>query len=266
LFLGVYNGLSCAFYWPIFHYFFTKKLNGDDTESKVGFLFGFPKIFTILAPVIGALIINFFSFEVLFVVVSIILFVSLIPLFGLKDHKLSFKFDYEKLFDKSFLKYILGFIVDGSSYVVNYILLPLFIFLTFSQTLEVGFFSTLVSIGGFLTPIIISYMCKGKTSFFIQFGAILSAIVFISIFFISTQLEFFFLGFLVGTFSSFWNVPFYARMYKHAKKTNTLEFFVLRASIMNFARVFVFLLMILFYNFNLAFITNIISHFLMLAF
>lgn len=267
VFLALYNGLITTPYWISFHYFFTKKADFNNIDRQVGLLFSLPKIFTLLAPVIGAFIISYFSFKVLFVIVSLLLFVSLIPLINLKDYRISYNFNINNLFDKKFTKYGFGFIAEGLNYIIVYVLLPFFIFLTFNQTYEAGFYASLLELSGFLTPLIISRLAKGKSSFYIKTGAVSQGLLFFLIFLLNTPLEFFFFGFIIGTFTTIWRVPFYTRIYKHAKRSdNALEFLIFRSLIFGSFRLLVFVILLLTGDFTVPFLIEAVSKLLLLAF
>jgi hypothetical protein len=95
----------------------------------------------------------------------------------------------------------------------------------------------------------------------------LYSIGFLSIFLISTPLEFFFFSFIIGTFATIWSVPFYSRMYKHAKRTeNTLEFLIFRELIFGAVRLLIFLIIFLTNNFSITFFIEAVSKLLFLAF
>ncbi|MBN1923649.1 MAG: MFS transporter [Nanoarchaeota archaeon] len=265
-FLAVYNGFFSGIYWVIFHFFFAKKADGDDVEGQVGLLFAMPKLFTMISPMIGALIISFFSFNVLFLLVAFLLLVSILPLIHLKEQRFSFKFEVSNLLDWSFVKYALGFINESIHYYAVVFLLPLYIYFTLSSTLEIGFFSTVVGVSGFLTPLIISSLCRGRTNLFIKLGAMLNAVFFFFVFFLKTPLEFFLFGFIIGTFTSFWEIPFYSRMYKHARNSNTLEFFIFRKVIHGITESAIFVLLLLTSNFSIIFLSEITSKILFVFF
>lgn len=266
-FMAVFDGFIASIYWIPFHYFFTKKCDVDNVEGQVGWLFALPQLFSIAAPVIGAIIITYFSFSYLFIIVCFLLIVSAVPLLYMKDYRFDLKVDYKKLFNKSFVKYLFGFIADGVSYIVISIFLPIYIYVLFGGTLELGFYSTFLGLSGFIAPLLISGASKGKTSLFIKIGTLLEAFVFLFVIFAQTQLEFFFIGFLLGLFTTIWSVPFYTRMYKHAKKESTLEFLIVREVILNTARIVVLAVFLLFNNnFLSVFIFEIASRLFFLTF
>lgn len=267
IFLGIFNGLMSGPYWVIFHSFFVSKTNKKNAFARVGFLFSLPNIFSMLSPVIGAFLINFFGFNILFLLVIITLFLSLLPILKIKEFDLDFDFKIESLFYKGFIKYFFGFIVDGIKSIVVTIILPIFIYFSLNQdSLQLGYFSFFLSLSSFIVPLIISKLSKNHSNFFIKFFSILEGILFLLIFFIHSSFLFFVFSFVIGIFLNFWIIPFYSRMYSHPFKENILEFMISREVIMNVSRFIIFLIIYKTLNFNLIFVLHSLTSLLMLFF
>lgn len=265
-YLAIFRGACAAFYWVAFHYFLSDNITEVNAEDSVGLLFAVPNVLKTISPLIGALIINIFSFEVLFVSAGLLFVVSVIPLLDLKEERFLFAVDFKRFFRKKIWKYLFGIIGDGINYAVVYILLPLFIYLSFSQTMDVGIFSTLLGLAGFITPLLVANIVKGDNSKFIKLGSFVQGVLFFLVFFLDSSLSFFIFGFVMGVVSNLWTIPFYSKMYKYSHSTNTLMFFMIREFLLNIGRILVIFLMWFFDDFSIAFISEIISKFFFFLF
>lgn len=268
-YLGLYIGIISAFYWVIFHCFFAVKTNDSNSLERVGVLFSIPKILTLFSPVIGGLIINYFGFNPLFILVSIILFLSLIPLIKMKNFELDLDFNLKTLFNKSFIKYFFGFIAEGIYGAVFTIIFPLFVYLYLGKTLEVGFLSFFISLAGIIAPLMISKACEHKTSKFIKTFSIIEGVLFLLVLFIKTSISAFLLSFIISIFANFWMLPFYSRLYRHSKQNNSrdlMEFMTMKEVMLSIGRALVFIIIFFFNDFNIIFIFNSLSRLLLLFF
>jgi MFS family permease len=128
VFLVIYKML----YWPSYHANFAKYGIKEQIGKEIGALKIIGLLIGVIGPFIGGLIIASFGFNVLFIIVSCILFVSIIPLFTTKEKFISQKFSYKdcfkRLFSKENKKNMWKFIGIGEE-LINLVLWPIFIFL-----------------------------------------------------------------------------------------------------------------------------------------
>jgi MFS family permease len=119
-------------YWPSYHANFAKYGIKEQIGKEIGALKIIGLLIGVIGPFIGGLIIASFGFNVLFIIVSCILFVSIIPLFTTKEKFISQKFSYKdcfkRLFSKENKKNMWKFIGIGEE-LINLVLWPIFIFL-----------------------------------------------------------------------------------------------------------------------------------------
>ncbi|MDD2678435.1 MAG: hypothetical protein PHT91_00815 [Candidatus Nanoarchaeia archaeon] len=268
-FLALYGGLVSAFYWVVFHCFYSVKTDDGNSINRVRDLFFIPKVATLFSPIIGAVVISHFSFSVLFIIVSIILFLSLFPIKGIKNFELDMDFDLKYLYSKTFLKFFFGFAVEGAYYAVIFILFPLFVYLNIGKMLDIGFLSFFVSFAGIISPILVSKICKANTSVFIKIFSILEGLLFLFVLFIDSIVSVFLISFVISIFANFWLVPFASRFYSQIKQRDAkdaLELVTLREIILNVSRAAFFGLILLFGDFGIVFIINSLSRLLFLFF
>jgi len=96
-----------------------------------------------LGPIIGGLILTYLSFTVLFVIVSILLFASTIPLFFSADIHEPSPFSLKFIFSRKHLKDALVYSAMGIEMMANGVLWPLFIFIIMNSYIKLGIVSTI---------------------------------------------------------------------------------------------------------------------------
>ncbi len=263
--LGVFNGFTSALYWVAFHFFFLKKTKKKNVDMKVGWMYSLPCFFRIFAPVLGGFVLAYYSYNLLFLIGGFFLFLSIIPLFYLEDYHFNFKMSFDNLFHHSFYKYFLAFFGDGIGYFVGFVIFPLYIYFLFNNPVDMGLSSSLVNISGVFVPLLISYLCKDRESLFIKIGVVFEAVLWIIAFYLETPFHIFLFSFFLGIAVEFWAIPFNAKMYNHARKSNTLEFLIFREMSLNIGRIIFLVFIILFDNvFSLSFVFGFLSRFLFL--
>lgn len=104
LLLGFLFALSVATFWMGFHLEFARFSSRKKSARQLGILNILSTVFSVFGPLVGALIITFFSFNVLFVIVMVLLLVSIIPLLFSKETHEPFTFNVGNALFKNFRK------------------------------------------------------------------------------------------------------------------------------------------------------------------
>ncbi len=125
---------AVALYYASFHIEFSK----FTAKNKEATQFSILKIITIVAsivwPLLGALFIEKISFNFLFILVSVLMLLSIVPLFFTKDIKTEkFNFSFSKLKKSDSLNKFLVYNIDGVLNLVSGIFWPVFIFITLKE-------------------------------------------------------------------------------------------------------------------------------------
>jgi MFS family permease len=268
-YLGIFNGVVSGLYWIFFHSFFASKTDDSNSLGRVGALFSMPKIFSLISPLIGGLIISYLGFNILFLITVVVLLISIIPLLKMNDFSIDTDFNLKNLMNKSLIKYFFGFIAEGVYYAVFTILFPLFVYLYLGAALEVGVLAFFMGLSGVIAPIVVSKACEHKTSLFIKTFAVVEGCIFLFSLFIKTSISSFLLSFIVGILANFWMIPFFSRFYRHSRQNNSnalVEIVTLREFVLSISRAVIFAIMFLFGSFDVIFIINSVSRLLLLFF
>lgn len=139
--------IAVAFYYPAFHIEFTRAVvrKQEGTETSV------LKIIAILcatfAPLIGSLFIAKISFGFLFILVSVLLFISAMPLFFTPDYYVKFsRISIRSIVHSDSKRKAIAYQSDGALNIVSGIFWPVFIFLTVKNIVSLGFIVSLTSL------------------------------------------------------------------------------------------------------------------------
>ena len=139
-------------YWAAHHADFAYYGKNGQRGREIGTLQGLMRASAVAAPFIGGLILKFSGFGILFLVVSILLFVSIIPLFTTKERfkprAFSYTDSFKRLFLKKNIKRLFGYMGFGEE-LVTIAIWPIFIYLVLADYLALGSlvsFTTLVAV------------------------------------------------------------------------------------------------------------------------
>ncbi len=208
-----------------------------------------------LAPFFGGLIIKFSSYPILFIVGSILLFVSAFPLFLTKDKHEKVQFSRQDLFGDIFKKENRGVLLNFSGYAVEswigFILWPLFLFIILKSSEAVGAVASL----SMILTLVVFYFVGRKTDGSDKEKMLKVSSVFYSVGWISRLFAYNFTSvFLVDTYKNlsmrFIQIPWSANFYEQAKKRNHFYFIVEREFIFHFARIILMPLLIAIFYFD----------------
>lgn len=130
-----------TFYWPAFHSNFARFSSVGEQGREISNLWALESAIYILGPLIGGLIIQFYGFKVLFIVVSILMLASNIPMLMTKEVFEPKKFVYfsafKALFDKSNRRHLLAQFGYGEELIVL-VIWPIFMYLVAQDFLGLG--------------------------------------------------------------------------------------------------------------------------------
>lgn len=165
--LGTYNiplaliatflGLSMAFFWMGMHLEFKQTSHKKNLGEEVGKAQGIAVLSTLSGPLIGGLIISYFSFNVAFTVSAILLFFSALPLLVSGDKHVPYKFSIRNLVSKKYLSVSFFYTYRGAWVVASRVLWPLFIYLSLKSYLSLGLLGT---ISGIITALLMIFVGK----------------------------------------------------------------------------------------------------------
>lgn len=241
--VAVFNALQTSLYFIPLHILFANNAKHNEMGSAMGKYFALPKLAGIFGPLIGGLLALIFGFKFLFVIIIFVFLFSLVPLFGAESIRSRYHFDLKKgkkLFYK-YPHYFFAEIFNNIGEEMEGIIWPIFIFISFSSLISVGFVGTLVGLGSFLFTIIIGkYSDKYKKEKIIKLAALLFIVIWASRYFFYSEVLFYVVTTLAGFAMMMFLIPFHSLIYSVAKRNTTDEFFVFREVPIAIGRVLLF--------------------------
>jgi len=245
-------------YWAAHHADFAYYGKNGQRGREVGTLRGLMRASAVAAPFLGGLILKFYDFGILFLVVSILLFVSLIPLFTTKEKFKPRTFSYLSSFKRLFLrknkKRFLGLMGFGEG-IVGIAIWPIFIYLVLADYLKLG---SLISLATLITVIAIFYISRltdrmnRKT--ITKTGSILCSISWLARLLAKFPLYILFVDAFSRISKSSIEIPMYASAYKRAQTSRVMDTIIFYEMGLNLGGTLTALLVyiLLFYTSNIA--------------
>ncbi|MDF1497869.1 MAG: MFS transporter [Patescibacteria group bacterium] len=146
IFLNIYKAL----FWPAYHTDFAHYSSKGYKGRELGTLSLISTIVTIIGPVIGGIILSKFGFETLFIVVSLISLISVIPLFITREKFEPHIFSYKQAFNRFLKPYnqykrknSIAYFGYGEE-IISAVAWPIFIFLLIEKFYLIGLLMTVV--------------------------------------------------------------------------------------------------------------------------
>ncbi len=232
-----------ALFWLAFHEDFAKFSDKKHRGEEVSIWFSSSVLISLIGPFLGSLIIISLGFNILFIIVSILMLGSAIPLFFSGEVYEPYKFSFKHVFNKSHFKDMLAFIGFGARNSGINVIWPIFIFLILNQYLSIGL---VFSVAGFFVAIFT--FLSGKLAdlvnkmILIRISSIIELVIWIFKAFVTNFWQIFILTILGSIFFRTTDVPFTARTYDKANKGNRVEYLIFRESSINIGRILVLLI------------------------
>ncbi|MBW2967253.1 MFS transporter [Candidatus Woesearchaeota archaeon] len=127
-----------AFYWMGYHIDFARFSEEKNTAKQLSILNVIALGFSIIGPLAGALIITYLSFDVLFIVVMILLFSSMVPPFLSAEIHEPMDLDLKKTVQGLKKRNAVPFIAEGMHFNASVMVWPVLLFLMFSALDSIG--------------------------------------------------------------------------------------------------------------------------------
>lgn len=251
--IPIIGGIETAFYFMPLNILMIRNTSSRNMGVSMSKLSAFPKILTIMSPLIGALIVTYFGFPTLFGFAMFLFLIAMIPVFSLHSEKTDFKFTIKRIKEtyQNNKQYFLPEIIDNLAEDAM-ILWSVFIYLTLMSELQVGIIGTITAIASMFFVLTIGKLTdKWNKHTLIKIGAMFVTLVWIINFmiaqFIPNQWLFYVATIAITLSLKVFLVPYSSILFNKARKDDA-EFIVLREIPTALGRLFLFLLAILFYN------------------
>jgi MFS family permease len=161
---AIIYAIQKVFYWPAFHSNFAHNSEDSEEAREISSISVSSALMFILGPIVGGLIITYFSFSALFILVSVLFLISNIPMLLTKEDFDQRKYSYFKLFSifkKEKLKILLARIAYGEELIVM-VMWPIFISIIISDYSKIGALVGLATAITLFSTLYIGKMCDQR--------------------------------------------------------------------------------------------------------
>lgn len=220
--------LQKTFYWPGYHADFAKYSELKEEGREVSNLVVISSIVYIVGPFLSGVIITILGFKALFVIVSLLILVSNIPLILVPERftplPYSYADSYKRLFSKNSRRAFFASLGFAEEFVVL-VIWPIFIYLTVKSFFNVGI---VVALATFVTMLVTLYIgrlsdaAKNRHEI-LKGGSVLYAFVWFLRFLAQTPVGVFVVDTLSRITKNIVSVPFISVTYEEAQNSSTMN-------------------------------------------
>jgi len=219
--------VSKCLYWPAFHADFArfgvKKRRGKEI-SNLNLIFS---IIYIIGPLFGGFIISIFGFKVLFIILSVVILLSNIPMLSTEEVftpiPFSYKDAYKRLARKEYRKGILAYLGYGTEFVFL-IVWPIFIYLVAGSFFSIGLILAISTLVNGLALLFIGRITDQKDKYkILKGGIIFNSLSWFSRILISTPLGVFFLHLFTQISQNLITIPLVSLVYNQGSETSVMK-------------------------------------------
>lgn len=240
----VFLGLPSVFassmflYWFSFHVDFAKFSDSKNEGKQVGMLQAITTLFSVLGPLFGGLIIYMLSFEILFIIVTIIFFAATLPLF-LTDEIHTPEQDFKiKIFNSIDRRSKAIYVAEGARQISALILWPILLYTIAVQTSSMGLLYSLTNLLLAIFSVFVGRLSdKVSHRNLMRIGAVTHGLSLSLRSFFTSLLAIFSLQSLGAISFPLLNIPYSSIVYTKARKYGVAPFIIMRQSLFNLGRV-----------------------------
>lgn len=243
--LAVLGGYSFNLYWSGMNPETARSSRDGEREKEAGIFFSMPSIASIMAPVIGGLILAVFSFEALFGVTALLIGVSFTPFLLTDEHYTGLDLNFRDFLEECSTVDFLTFTLEGVNSMGKKMLWPAYLAVIIGGSLNIGGAGSLRAVGSAVTSILIGYLANKQTNpRIIITGMSIASLTYLLMASVATPIAAFALSLMNGLSYTAAKVPIYGIAMEHATEEDLIEYFALRELALSLGRVSVVLLTI----------------------
>jgi len=223
--LALIGALGSMLYWIPMNSHFSKASDKKHRGEQLGFFKALPEMASIAAPLVGGFVISLAGFSPLFVIASVLLLLSVAPLFLSYEYKSHLKYKWSEVFSKKNLHWFNDFFIQGFIIVPIAIVFPIYIYNISNEFSVTGAAVSLMSSGIALCGILIGKASdKYGRRAVMRAGSILLAVILFGLVIISEPLMIYALSFFAGIGWAAVAIPLFAMFCDSLKPGTRTEF------------------------------------------
>ena len=247
-------GIHKALYWPGYHADFARFGTDGQRGREVSNFLLLSAFLTIIGPVAGGLIITFFGFKTLFIVVSILILLSNVPLLLTPEKFEPVDFSYTRafkdLFRKEKMRKFFGYFGLGEEMIAGAVW-PLFIYLVVKEYDKLGFLISASVFIGIISALFVGRVVdkKGSVSL-IRLGTIITSFCWFLRIFVAGVYSIFLIDSIYRISRKAIGIPMATVTYDDAKKSSIMRSVVFREMALSVGKIFTALCGIIILSFS----------------
>jgi MFS family permease len=227
-------------FWPAYHTDFAHYGNKFSRAKEISALNSLIYLVTIAGPIIGGIILTIFGFKVLFIVVCLILFTSIIPLFTTREIFKPKQFGYFEAFKRflnpRFYRARLAF-MGAAEEIVEAVCWPIFIFVVLTSYTSLGLITSGATVASFLSILFIGKWADEKNKRkMVKISAVILSLTWPIRFFARTSWGLLFINSLSGVSKRGISIPMTTIIYNAGCKRGNLKCVIFREMSLNLGR------------------------------
>jgi len=199
--MAIVSGISYSFYWLAFNSLFTSYSKKQQQGKEFAYLVALNRMSGIVGPLIGAaILVRFGGIVPLLITVTVLLGLSLVPLFWTVDIKPK-KHSWQRfvLSEERIFLYALS---QGAVHAVIYEIFPLFIFLNLAGFESLGYMASLTALASAFIGVVMGKLIdKGQRDYF-KVGVVATSALLVLLYFIPPGISTFVISFFLGLAST----------------------------------------------------------------
>lgn len=260
-YLAFFMGIFQAMYWIPFTIYFVKSSDKKHRSEEVGFLSATLIFSSMCGPFIGALIINWYGFGLLFKVASVLLAISIIPLMFVRGQHEPFRCKFKDMrnLPKRFTIKMLAF---GATNIVELVFWPVFLFSVIGTYTSFGAIFLVAEFGSLMGAMWLGTIENRNTLLkLLRIGGVLCALIWLSRVFFTGALMLAGITILGAFLHDFVEIPFNTLAFDDfIKKKYLAEFVVFKSILEESGRIILLGILAIFLHYNAAFITSALMY------
>lgn len=255
--LALIVGIAEGLFWLSFHLNFIFSTDKKHRGEEIGLWYILATVIAIIGPFLGGLILTLYNFHVLFMIVTTLLIISMIPLLYSKDIYKTSPLNWEKILEYSTGKDAIKYMAYGIRSLTAVIFWPIFIFFSLYGYLSTGF---VISFSSFVMVFVIWSIArlsdKINKDILIKLGSLFEGIIWLVKLVVRGFTQILSISVLGSIAYSMIDIPFSAQVYNKATKTKPVEYLIFREFFLTLGRLICLFIVIMSIS-KFEFITNI---------
>ena len=159
---AIFDGIQLSLYWTAYHIYFANLTDDGNQGKEMSLNASMGAIAAIGAPAFGGLIIAFFGFSAVFVVISILMVIAMIPLRNLPKSNDKVPVDVLKtlmaLSPKKEIRSLLSYAGVGISQVTTTVFWPIFVLPIMAGVTGIGFLGSIIGLFGSMSALVVGFL------------------------------------------------------------------------------------------------------------